>query len=507
VEKAAAEKAAAEKAAQEKAAQEKAAAEKAAAEKAAAEKAAAEKAAEEKAAAEKAAQEKAAQEKAAAEKAAAEKAAQEKAAVEKAAAEKAAAEKAAQEKAAQEKAAQEKAAQEKAAAEKAAADEVARIAVEKAEQERLRLVKEKAAARISAFVANKRAQQQEIDDTWHDSKSDNIKVDANEALVETLATQAQITENLKQIRIGLDSIIKRNRLIHDEFQPDINKITSSYNNLNTIIKNNQSSDIITNLGADNILNKLSKLFLALTQKRNANGVPTYSISQKTDINEQSKQIVVDIDNILRHLSNDDSNAYPILTNRRKPDDVRNELVKLRAAKPGSDEIEDIEIFTNQIGDAVLPVKEDAKPSKPVFKPRSALNITNLPQPPLNTAPLVNPPLPPTKPVTQPLVTAKPVTPQALTPRTKPATSNVFDRLSQSETVASHIWASEEQKRRKNIEAKHWADINARPHGGKLTKKKSRKSSRARRHTKRVMHRHSKTRNKRTKRGRNSTHKK
>ena len=475
------------------------------ADKLAAEKAAAEKLAAEKLAADKLAADKAAAEKAAADKAAAEKAAAEKLAADKAAAEKLAADKAAAEKLAADKAAAEKAAADKLAADKAAAEKLAAAAKEAAEkeQERLRVVKEKAAARISAFVANKRAQQEEIDETWRDSESDIVQVNADEELVEKLATKAQVTENLKQIRLGLDSIIKRNRLIHEEFQPDINNITSSFNDLNAIIKNNQGSDIIANLGLednDNILTKLSKLFLALDQKRNAIGVPTYSISQKTDINEQSKKIVVDIDNILRQFSNDESNTYPILPSRRQTDDVKEELVKLKAAKPGTDELEDIEIFTNKVGEAVLPVKEVTKSTGPVFKPRSAINITNMPAPPVNATPSANPPLPPP---------AKAVTAKALTPRTNPARSNVFERLSQTETVASHIRANEEQKQRKKIEAKHWADINARPHGGKSTQKKSRKSSHTKRHTKRAMPKKQqpKTRNKRTKRGHNQTRKK
>jgi hypothetical protein len=129
--------------------------------------------------------------------------------------------------------------------------------------------------------------------------------------------------------------------------------------------------------------------------------------------------------------------------------------------------------------------------------------------------LANPPVPPAKPVAlpqPPINAAKPVTPQAITPRTKPATSNVFDRLSQEKTVASRNWANEEQKHREEIEKKHWEDMKARPvkkRGGNSTKKKSRKSSHTKRHTKRAMSRKQqpKTRNKREKRGRNQTHKK
>ncbi len=125
---------------------------------------------------------------------------------------------------------------------------------------------------------------------------------------------------------------------------------------------------------------------------------------------------------------------------------------------------------------------------------------------------INPPLPPTKAVTQPLVPAKSVTAQALTPRTNPARSNVFDRLSQEKTVASRNWENEEQKHREEIEKKHWEDIKARPvkkRGGQSTKKKSRKSSHNKRHTKRAIpgKQQSKTRNKRTKRISNQTRKK
>jgi len=457
---------------------------------------------------------------------AAKKAEEDKAAAEKAAAEKVAAEKAAAEKAAADaKVAAEKAAAEKAAADKVAADTAAMVAEAekmKVEEERValaaRLAKEKEdkANRImSAFLAKTKAQQQEVNDTWRDtadntpaaavqtdttnddveSESESVddvvkppaSVAAPEESVEKLATRAQITENLKRISNGLNSIITAQSLTHKNIKSHINSILDAYKNLNNITKNNQISDI------DPVLIELRNLLVVLTKE--INGIIMYSPDQKTYIRTQSSEILNEIDNILRQFSNDESNVYPILPNRRQTDDVREERDKLRAAKPGSDELEDIERFTNKVSEAILPTKENAI----------------LPQPPVVAATSVNPPLPPAKSVTQPLPKAKPATTQVLTPRANPTTSksNVFDRLSQTETVASYIRANEEQKQRKKIEAKHLADINARPHGGKSTKKKSRKSSHNKRHTKRAMPRkqQTKTRNKRTKRGRNQTHKK
>jgi hypothetical protein len=490
---------------------------------------AAKKAEEDKVAAEKAAADaKAAAEKAAAEKAAAEKAAAEKAAAEKAAAEKAAAEKAAAEKAAAEKAAAEKAAKD--AADKVAADTAARVAEAekmKVEEERAalaaRLAKEKednANRMMSAFLAKRNAQQEEVNDTWRDTvdntpiatvetdtTNDDVELDsesvddvvnppavvaATEESVEKLATSAQINENLKQISKALNSIVTAQSLTHKNVKSHINSILDAYNNLNNITQNNQNSDI------DPILIELRKLLVVLTKE--INGIIMYSPDQKTYIQMQSSEILNEIDNILRQFSNDESNVYPILPTRRQTDDVREERDKLRAAKPGSDELDDIEMFTNKVGEAVMPAKEVAKSSAPVFKPRSDVNLTNMPAPPVNATPSANPPLPPP---------AKAVTAKALTPRTNTARSNVFERLSQTETVASHIRTNEEQKQRKKIEAKHWADINARPHGGKSTQKKSRKSSHTKRHTKRAMPRKQqpKTRNKRTKRAHNQTRKK
>ena len=392
----------------------------------------------------------------------------------------------------------------------------------KVEEERValaaRLAKEKEdkANRImSAFLAKTKAQKQEVNDTRRDtadntpaaavqtdttnddveSESESVddvvkppaSVAAPEESVEKLATRAQITENLKRISNGLNSIITAQSLTHKNIKSHINSILDAYNNLNNITKNNQISDI------DPILIELRNLLVVLTKE--INGIIMYSPDQKTYMRTQSSEILNEIDNILRQFSNDESNVYPILPNRRQTDDVREERDKLRAAKPGSDELEDIERFTNKVSEAILPTKENAI----------------LPQPPVVAATSVNPPLPPAKSVTQPLHKAKPAATQALTPRANPTTSksNVFDRLSQTETVASYIRANEEQKQRKKIEAKHLADINARPHGGKSTKKKSRKSSHNKRHTKRAMPRkqQTKTRNKRTKRGRNQTHKK
>ena len=504
--------------------------------KVAAEKAAADaKAAADKVAAEKAAAEKAAAEKAAAEKAAAEKAAADaKDAAEKAAADaKDAAEKAAEKAAADKVAADAKDAAEKAAkdaADKVAADTAARVAEAekmKVEEERAalaaRLAKEKednANLMMSAFLAKRKAQQEEVNDTWRDTAdntpiatvetdttNDDVELDsesvddvvnppavvaATEESVEKLATSAQINENLKQISKALNSIVTAQSLTHKNVKSHINSILDAYNNLNNITQNNQNSDI------DPILIELRKLLVVLTKE--INGIIMYSPDQKTYIQMQSSEILNEIDNILRQFSNDESNVYPILPTRRQTDDVREERDKLRAAKPGSDELDDIEMFTNKVGEAVMPAKEVAKSSAPVFKPRSDVNRTNMPAPPVNATPSANPPLPPP---------AKAVTAKALTPRTNPARSNVFERLSQTETVASHIRTNEEQKQRKKIEAKHWADINARPHGGKSTQKKSRKSSHTKRHTKRAMPRKQqpKTRNKRTKRAHNQTRKK
>jgi len=157
-----------------------------------------------------------------------------------------------------------------------------------------------------------------------------------------------------------------------------------------------------------------------------------------------------------------------------------------------------------LGEAVLPAKLVANLPPPQAKQRVPLF-------PARSQSAANPPLPPAKEVAlvqSPVNAAKPVT-----PRTKPATSNVFDRLSQEKTVASRNWENEEQKHREEIEKKHWEDMKARPpvkkRGGQSTKKKSRKSSHNKRHTKRATSRKQqpKTRNKRTKRGRNQTHKK
>ena len=468
---------------------------------------------------------KAEEDKVAAEKAAADaKAAADKVAAEKAAAEKAAADKVA----ADAKDAAEKAAKD--AADKVAADTAARVAEAekmKVEEEKAalaaRLAKEKednANLMMSAFLAKRKAQQEEVNDTWRDTvdntpiatvetgtTNDDVELDsesvddvvnppavvaATEESVEKLATSAQINENLKQISKALNSIVTAQSLTHKNVKSHINSILDAYNNLNNITQNNQNSDI------DPILIELRKLLVVLTKE--INGIIMYSPDQKTYIQMQSSEILNEIDNILRQFSNDESNVYPILPTRRQTDDVREERDKLRAAKPGSDALDDIEMFTNKVGEAVMPAKEVAKSSAPVFKPRSDVNLTNMPAPPVNATPSANPPLPPP---------AKAVTAKALTPRTNPARSNVFERLSQTETVASHIRTNEEQKQRKKIEAKHWADINARPHGGKSTQKKSRKSSHTKRHTKRAMPRKQqpKTRNKRTKRAHNQTRKK
>ena len=372
----------------------------------------------------------------------------------------------------------EKAAAEKAAAEKAAAEKAAAAEEERAELERVRLVKEKAVARISTFVANKRAQKQEIDDTWRDSNAD-------EALVEKLATQAQITENLNQIRVQLDYIIKSNRLVHQEFQPYIDKITNSYNNLNEIIKNNQSPDIIAMLGKSDILKKLSLLLLALSQKRNAIGVPTYSIAQKTDINKQSSEILVAI-----------------------------ELVQLQAAKSGSDKFEDIELFTNDIGKAILPAKSVAE-STPT---------TDISHPPAIPSAKRREPLFPTRPPADVDVNLAATSVPIAKPDKSPPTNRTQGFM--SPTFASQMRENEEKKVVKaaatHMEAAaHNRETYKNPvhigekytnkprSGGQSTKKKSRKSSHNKRHTKRAMpgKPQTKTRNKRTKRGRNQTHKK
>ena len=372
------------------------------------------------------------------------------------------------------------------------------------------------ANRMMSAVLAKRKKQLEVDkDPWRDTKSDeeesvktgeqnddvdsesepidtgatqNESIVADEKMVEKLATRAQINGYLKQISNGLNSILYTTSLTPENIKSHIANVTVAYNEL----INPQSSDIIKNLGIDGdngILNKITDLLDVL----NTNTDGKYSTKQIPKIYSQANIILADIDKILGPYN-----------------DVSKEHNLLLAAEPGDDTLEDIERYTKKVGDAVLPAKPVEKSPGPVFKPRRTPNVTNLPLPPAIAVALANPPLPPSKPVAlvqPPINAAKPVT-----PRTKSATSNVFDRLSNTKTVASRNWEDEEMKRREEIEKKRWEDINARPvknRGGNSTKKKSRKSSHTKRYTKRATSRKQqpKTRNKREKLGRNRTHKK
>ena len=321
--------------------------------------------------------------------------------------------------------------------------------------------------------------------------------------VEKLATRAQITENLEQISKELNSIITTQPLTYKSIKSQIKNILDAYNNLNNLVKNNQRSDI------DIILNKLRKLLVVLTKE--INGIIMYSYDQKTYISNQSSEILNDIDNILRQFSNDDATRP---TKQRQSDDVRKELAQLRAAKPDGNTIEELEKYTYDVGKAVIPTKDVAKRPEPT--------TANLPPPPAIPNTKQREQLFPPRPTAAPVVN-RPATAETIAQTDKsPKPLRGF----MSPTFASQMRENEEKKVAKEA-ATHMAaaahnretfkntvhigekGTNKPRSGGQSTKKKSRKPSHNKRHTKRAMpgKPQTKTRNKRTKRGRNKTHKK
>jgi hypothetical protein len=301
----------------------------------------------------------------------------------------------------------------------------------------------------------------------------------------------------------------------------ITSVTAAYKEL----INPQISDSIKNLGLeddDGILKKLTDLLDVLN--KNIDG--KYSNDQVKQIYSQANIILADIDKIL--------GPY---------DDIREERDRLLAAKRGDDTLEGIAEYTKDVGNALRlntpskvasssatanmppPVNAFAKPRERLFPSSASVDV---PPPPANivskpreklfpsSTPAVKPPYPPVK--------------SDIIPPVNAASSSSHDNVTLSEhapgknshhykvsTEAADIRTREELALRHKIEVEHQAKNKIiRPvytptkHlGGKSTKKKSRKSSHNKRHTKRAMpgKPQTKTRNKRTKRGRNKTHKK
>jgi hypothetical protein len=279
--------------------------------------------------------------------------------------------------------------------------------------------------------------------------------------------------------------------------------------------NNQNAYIAPTL--DNLLIELTKLneMFILDDKRRSHPTPTYKLAEKIEINKQSTKIAIEIDKIIGQFSNDKTGHItrtPTI-NVSAYDEIKRIRDELKV-KPVGDKFEDIELFTNKIGKAILPAKSVTESPEPVMTP-----MTDMPPPPAIPSAKRREPLFPTRPPTAPVVNravtevpiVQPVTPQAITPRTKPATSNVYRPTfaSQMRENAEIEFAKDAKKHMDEAAHNRQAFKNKVRIGGKSTKKKSRKSSRAKRHTKRAMSRkqQNNTRNKREKRGRNQTHKK
>ena len=395
-----------------------------------------------------------------------------------------------------------------------------RLLAEEAEKKRLaeeaekkRLAEEAEQKRILAEEADEVESESEAVDgdvnaTWKD-------VDSDEMSVEKLATRAQINGYLKQISNGLNSIIYTTSLKPKNIESYIANITAAYKEL----INPPSLDVIKNIrleGDDGILTKITDLLDVLN--KNIDG--KYSNDQIRQIYRQSNIILTDIDKIL--------GPY---------DDIREERKRLLATKRGDNTLEDIERYTNDVGNALRIKQSDvnppifvAPPSTPADMPPPPSNTVvkqreklfpsrtkaDFPPPPANvvvkqreqlfpsSTQAVKPPLPPAKSDINATVQAQPY-------RSHANTSHFME-----DTVESRNWAKEGREAAK-IAAKHQEQTKHNRQvykptihiGGKSTKKKSRKSSHNKRHTKRAMPRkqQTKTRNKRTKRGRNQTHKK
>ena len=387
------------------------------------------------------------------------------------------------------------------------------------EAEKKRLAEEAEKKRLLAEEAEKKRLAEEAEADEVESESEEVDagvnatwkdVDADEMSVETLATRSQINGYLKQIRNGLNSIIYTTSLKPKNIESHITNITAAYKEL----INPQISDGIKNLGLegdDGILKKLTDLLDVL--KKNIDG--KYSNEQIRQIYSEANIILADIDKIL--------GPY---------DDIREERDRLLAAKRGDDTLEGIAEYTKDVGNALRlntpskvasssvtanmpppPVNAFAKPRERLFPSSTSADV---PPPPANavvkqrqqlfpsSTQAVKPPLPPAKSDINTTVTAAPV-------RSHENTSHFME-----DTVESRSWAKEGREAAK-IAAKHQVEIKHNRQvykptihiGGKSTKKKSRKSSHNKRHTKRAMPRkqQTKTRNKRTKHGRNQTHKK